>query len=388
MVTHLSYTDTPYYTEFPEVLSALQTLGVHHIRDGFYPWASTSPIVLNHKALAKVGIKTDYVVPYSFTTTPTAVATLAGMTGDMESVEAPNECDVNSGCGGNGVLAIANLLSFLPVVNGAASKVGVPALGPSFVLQATYPLVGDLDGDMSMNNLHIYFGGRNPGSTGWGAVDAQGHAYGSFDWWLDQAAIDGPGKPVEITETGYIATPATSTPYTLPESVEASYIPRTLLLAFQHGFKRTLLYELLDEKSSPGYGLLHSDFSPKPAFTAVKNLLATLADNGTGAFTTGSLPYTISGGGSTLNHLLLEKRDGSYWLVLWLEQSSWDPVHVARVAVTPQNIGLQLGSAYKTTTDFQFDSNGEATAFHQPMTGDAANLTVSDQVSIVEIVPQ
>ena len=370
------------------MLSALESLGVHHIRDGFYPWTSNSQIVQNHKALASAGIRTDYVVPYSLTTTPTAVATLAGETGDLESVEAPNECDVNSGCGGTGLLALANLVSFLPVVNGAAGKLGVPAIGPSFVLQGTYPLVGNLDGDMSVNNLHIYFGGRNPGSTGWGAADAQGHAYGSFDWWLDQAAIDGPGKPVEITETGYIATPTTSTPYTLPESVEASYIPRTLLLAYRHGFKRTLLYELLDEKSSPGYGLLHSDFSPKPAFTAVRNLLATLDDDGTGAFTAGSLPYVISGGGTTLNHLLLEKRDGSYWLVLWLEESSWNPAHVASIAVTPQNISLQLGSAFKTTKDFQFDANGEVTPFNQPMSGDTAGLTVTDRVSIVEIVPR
>lgn len=388
VVTHLSYTDTPYYSEFPQVLKSLETLGVHHIRDGFYPWASNSPIVGFHKELAAAGIKCDYVVPYNPATTATAIETLASQTGDMETLEAPNECDVSGECGGTGALGVLDMVSFLPVVDKAAKGLGIPSLGPSFVLQSSFPLVGDLDSLMSVNNLHVYFGGRNPGSAGWGALDAQGDSYGSFGWWLDQAAIDGPGKPVEITETGYIASEST-TPYTLPDDVEGSYTPRTLLLAFKHGIARTLLYELLDEKSSPGYGLLHSDFSAKPAFTAVKNLLATLNDEGaSGTFSAGSLPFDIEGGGTTLQHLLLEKHDGSYWLVLWLEQSSWDPVHMTPVAVTSRNIGLQLGSAYATTTDYQFDSNGDVTPFHQPMSGDTANLTVTDQVSIVKIVPR
>jgi hypothetical protein len=92
--------------------------------------------------------------------------------------------------------------------------------------------------------------------------------------------------PSEITETGYIASPATTTPFTLPENVEASYTPRTLLLAYKHGFEKSFLYELIDEVSSPGYGLLNGDLSPKPAFTAVENLLSTLFDSG-GAFTPG-----------------------------------------------------------------------------------------------------
>ena len=101
--------------------------------------------------------------------------------------------------------------------------------------------------------------------------------------------------PSEITETGYIASETTAAPYTLPDSVEASYTPRTLLLAYKDGFKETFLYELLDEVSSPGYGLMNADLTPKPAYTAVKNLLATLSDQGA-SFTPGSLPYQLSGG--------------------------------------------------------------------------------------------
>jgi len=37
-------------------------------------------------------------------------------------------------------------------------------------------------------------------------------------------------------------------------------------------------------------------------------------------------------------------------------------------------------------TDYQFDSNGYATPFNQPMQGDLTSLTVTDHVSVVKIV--
>jgi hypothetical protein len=85
--------------------------------------------------------------------------------------------------------------------------------------------------------------------------------------------------------------------------------------------------------------------------------------------------------------LLLQKSDGSYWLVLWLEEPSWDPVNVAPIAVTPENIGLELNGAYVTTTGYQFDSNGNITANNLTMNGYWANLTIRDQITIVEINP-
>jgi hypothetical protein len=387
VVTHLSYTNTPYYTQFPQILSALQALGVRHIRDGYYPWAESNPIVQAHQQIAAAKIKCDYVVPYDLTTTPQAIEQFAPMVGDMESLEAPNECDVSGQCGGLGLPAIDNLLAFLPVVNTAAQTLNVPMLGPAFVDQSSYPEAGNLSSEMTMNNLHIYFGGRNPGSSGWGALDPQGNSYGSFAWWLDQAAIDGPGLPSVITETGYIASQTTSAPYTLPDSVEASYTPRTLLLAYKDGFKETFLYELIDEVSSPGYGLLNADLTPKPAFSAVENLLSTLSDQGP-SFAPGALPYQLSGGDTNLNHLLLEKSDGSYWLVLWLEEPSWDPVNITPISVAPEDITLELNGAYTPTTAYQFDSTGSVTPVNLTMSTYYANLTVTDQLTIVQIRPQ
>lgn len=398
VVTHLSYTDTLYYTDFPAIAQALQTLGVKHIRDGYYPWSSTSPIVQAHQQLASMGIKCTYVIPYQSEASHTQllqtvaqITSFATMVGDVEAVEPPNECDVSGGCNGFGAPAIQNEVNFLPTVYDSGFLLKVPYLGPSFVLQSSYPTAGDIHEQMTINNLHVYFGGRNPGSTGWGDLDPQGNGYGSFNWWLDQAGVDGPGRLSEITETGYMAYPSTSAPYTVPESVEASYTPRTLLLAFEHGIKKTFLYELLDEVSSPGYGLLRADMSPRPAFTAVQNLMSILSDS-TAAFTAKPLSLALTGGDSTLNHVLLQKRDGSYWLVLWLEKSSWNADTATAIAVEPEPVSLTVNTNYTAEQVYQFNMQGTyTTTALTTITNSAArthtaSFPVSDQITIIHIV--
>lgn len=384
VVTHLSYTDTAYYTRFPQILSALESLGVRHIRDGYYPWPASSPIVQAHRQLAQAGIACDYVVPFNATTTAAAIESFSPEVGDMESLEAPNECDIAGDCGTTAAAGMANMLAFLPTIAAAAKNLNVPFYGPSLTQAESFPATGNLAGVISSNNLHIYFAGRNPGTNGWGYTDAKGNDYGSFAWWLEQAAISGPGLPAVVTETGYLSYPQTNTPDTLPESVAASYAPRTLLVAYQNHIQRTFTYELLDEVSSPGYGLLRSDLTPRPAFNAIKNLLAVLNDSSS-SFTAGSLAYSIDGGDSALHHLLLEKQDGTFWLVLWLEVPSWDPVAMTAVSVTPETIGVQLTGADKAATLYQLDTSGGVTASTPATSGDTTSLSISDQVTILKI---
>ena len=385
--THLTYTDSPYFTNWPVVFTRLKQLGIKHIRDGYTDLPQGSPVFAEHQQLAQAGITTDYVVPFDPLITVQTLQQFATKVGDLEGLEAPNECDTLENCGGGGNTGIADVVSFLPFAIRRECH-ECTLMGPSYVLPPSYLTTGNISSLINLNSMHIYFGGRNPGSPGWGAPDNQGNDYGSFAYWINQSAIDAPGVTPAVTETGYQSFPSTSTPYTLPESVEASYIPRTLLLGFKNGFQETFIYQLLDDPSSPpGYGLLRSDMSQKPAFVALANVLNLLADPG-GTFTPGSLPYTIVGADSNLDHLLLQKSDGSYWLAIWLEEPSWDPVHTTPLAVSPENIGINLGNGYAATTDYQFDSSGNVTPFNQPMTGSQTSLTVTDQISVVKIVPK
>ena len=69
-----------------------------------------------------------------------------------------------------------------------------------------------------------------------------------------------------------------------------------MLEHFLRGEKRTYTYELIDEFDDPGktnaeanFGLLRRDWTPKPAFAAMKNLLGLLSDPGP-AFTPAGAP--------------------------------------------------------------------------------------------------
>jgi len=381
--THLAYTNTAYASQWPEVLSALQALGVRHIRDGYHNWLSGNTLYAEHAQLAAAGIHCNFVVPIDSATTPALLENFSSLATDLESLEGPNECDANNGqnCGGRDWAA--NLLAFLPTIREAGQDLGVPVLGPSLTMAQSYTAVGNISGQMTQNNLHVYFGGRNPESQGWGNIDAEGHGYGSFAWWLDNAAIDGPGRKSTITESGYISSSTGIAPYTIPQAVEALYAPRTLLMAFKSGIARTYLYELLDEVSSPGYGLMNSGVTPKPAYTAIQNLIALTADQGP-SFTPGSLEYQIDGGTSGLEQLLLQKRDGTFLLILWLGESSYDEATNVATAVTNQAITLDLaGNAY-TKDLYEFTDSGAVTTKSLSVS-QSLPLTVTDAIAIVEI---
>ena len=382
--THLTYTDTLYYTQWSTILSELQSSGIRHVRDGFYDWPSSSVFVTRHQALASAGIKTDYVVPLSGNTTSSVLQSFSSRVKDMEAIEAPNECDAGTNCGGGGTVGINNVVAFLPTLTAAGSALNLPVLAPSFTLASSYIAAGDLSSKVTYNNLHVYFGGRNPESTGWGDSDSSRNGYGSLAWWLDQGNVDAANVTSMITESGYISYSKVNAPYTIPTSVEASYIPRTLLLAYNKGVKRTYMYEMIDEVSSVGYGLLAADLSEKPAFTAVKNLIGVLTDAGS-TFTAGSLSYSIAGASSSLNHTLLQKRDGSFWLVLWSEQSSYNPATNSTVAVIPQTINLICPGSVKPKQVITLNKTGALTSTRVSGRSNSIELSISDQVTIVQI---
>lgn len=386
--THLTYTNTPYFTAFPQILSELQAVGIRHVRDGYYPWPASSPIVAAHQAFANSGIKTTYVFPIDpvAVTVPNIVA-LSGMTKDFEALEPTNECDAFPNCGGGNLIGINNVLATLPTLRSAATSLGLPLLGPSYTVASAYTQSGNISSSINFNNLHVYFGGRNPGSFGWGDGDAQGHGYGSFDWWIDQGNQDAPGIPDIITETGYMSL-TSPTPYTVSEGVEATYTPRSLFLAYNKGVKRTFIYQLLEDNTLAfGYGILRPDLSEKPVFTALKHLTALLSDQGP-AFAPGALSYSVTGADASLQHTLLQKRDGSFWLALWLEQSSYNVYTNVDTPVLPQAAVVTIGGGESAKTIYVFDRAGNVSQNNVSNSGTQLTLPITDQLTFIQITPQ
>ncbi len=137
----------------------------------------------------------------------------------------------------------------------------------------------------------------------------------------------------------------------------AQYEPRALLECWLAGVKRTYLYELADFSGSVFFGLFRNDGTAKPAFDSVANLLTLLQDPGA-VFSPGTLSLGLGGSTANVHKLLLQKRDGSFYLVLWVEAPGLDAASLASIAVPTQNVQVILGRYPSAVTEYQFASDG------------------------------
>lgn len=376
---HLGYLGTP-NADFSSVENALVQLGVRHIRDGI---SDPTWTFLNseYNQLGQLGIKATFITDVG--QTPATWNTYKGlMSLSFEGFESPNEYD-NRGITAWAAPLKAEITSLAETE--AASATPYPVYGPTFTGgAASLELIGNLTGAITYGNMHNYPAWNNPGTLGWGGLDAEGNGYGSLAWNLDLDNMDAPGLPVVTTESGY-TNGVTTNGNTVPEAVSAVYLPRLLLMQWANGIKRTYLYELLSS-GGEDYGLFRTDWTAKPAFYAVSNLLNLLSDSGKTLANPGALNYGMTGGGSTLKHLLFQKSDGSFYLALWLETSEYNVNAAAPFTVAPQAVKLQLGKN-STVTGYQWAETGNvSTTSYTATTSAPLALSVSDRLMILKIV--
>ena len=165
------------------------------------------------------------------------------------------------------------------------------------------------------------------------------------------------------------------------------YTPRVFLEQFLHGITRTYLYALADT-TLPGdsYGLLRTDGTQKPAYLSLQALMHLLADTGP-AYTAGKLTWSMAGAQSDLHHLLIEKRDGTFLLALWVEEPSWDVNAQTPLSVTPEPITLTFGSPVNLTSVNTWQSTGTMTATPMSTKTNTLSLNATDLLTIVELHP-
>lgn len=318
MNIHLHY-DNTLYSNFALVQTALQDLHIHHVRDGLIA-TTWQPYYDRHAALAAAGIHGLFIT--GTTDTAESIHAFTQKTGgSLEGLEAPNEFDRS------GVADWSRRLSgFLPQLQRTAGTLSTATrpfvVGPSVTsLDALAEVTAIRSFDFS--NMHNYFGGRHPGTTGWGD-----DGYGSIDWNLRMIRRSSGDKPVMTTETGYLTGPDVD--QSVSEEVQSYYIPRILLEQHLHGIRRTYLYELLDgsaetPRDERSFGLVRGDGTRKPAFFSLQRLMATLTDI-TGPVPLAPLGYSMGQTPPALHHLLFQKADGTYLLAFWMEESSYDQV--------------------------------------------------------------
>jgi hypothetical protein len=155
-----------------------------------------------------------------------------------------------------------------------------------------------------------------------------------------------PGRPVVITETGYHnALAETGGQPPVSDAAAAVYLPRVLLWTFRSGVRRTFIYELVDEKPDPAlldpeqhFGLLRNDLSPKPAFSAVRNLIEAIRRSP--GPSSHAPPPTVRSD-AHVDRVDLVRADGSRLVTLWRPVSVWD--RVRRRALHPGESGVTVG---------------------------------------------
>lgn len=293
MNVRLHYDNTWYGTHFPDVLSRLKELGIRHVRDLLVP--NPNPLyVERHKELERNGIKGTFIVPMDGDHDDLSAYEQL----ELEGFEAPNEPNISGD-----PEWVPKTLDVL--------EIGMD-YAPSLTTWAAHDELGDVSALVEFGNIHNYLDGRHPGTLGWGDF-----GYGSLDYHFMLANKTTPGLPVVSTETGYAHRD-------VPEAIIARYLPRLLLEHFRRGIKRTYLYELADSVNPGLFGLLDGAGNKRLSYSSVHVLLHALADPGP-AFTVKPLDYDIRQAPDDLRHMAFAKRDGSYVLALWLEQSSYDP---------------------------------------------------------------
>lgn len=325
------------YGDFPAVRSALNELGVRHIRDTLgndrrdqYGWLNT---------LAADGITANLTIDKvtDVREIPAKLDMIANnLTNAVESIEPPNEYN-NSGSPTWATDLQSYQRQLYAQVRSRPALDRVKVLGPSLARRQGYTDVGDLSGSLDVGNLHTYPGGFVPTHN--------------MDLQLNNERVIAADKPVVVTETGYHGAMATEARhFATPEDVAATYVPRLFLEYHRRGV-RAYTYELLDQvpdgtmtDMEKHFGLIAADGRRKPSYSALRNLIALVDDKGP-AFTPGSLSYSASSSVPGLQEMLMQRRDGSFVLFLWRDVPVWDPLAQRRLPAPTATVDVTLATA-------------------------------------------
>lgn len=384
--THLRYYDTS-YGNYPLIKQRLLELGIRHIRDG----GSDPTWIQRTNELGALGIRSTIVIDPIIGTGPNAsydlkpphhdVYTLVKnlVPAGVEAIEILNEFDVfrRYGYSRNGIPVTSdNWVEYLRdftrdtyiALNSDPVTQQIPIIGPSFVYPDSSSRVGDLSQWIDYGNAHPYSNPLHPGN-------------GNLQRDLENRSRPSASLPMMVTEIGY-STGNANSDRPVSETVQGKYIPRMFLENFNSGVYRTFSYEFIDQRLDPNnsemnYGILRHDGSPKPAYTALQNLIGLLNDSST-PFTPGTLTYSLSGETQNVRQTLLQKSNGNFYMVLWLEVPSTDQT-------ISQTINLSLNTPIQLATTYL--SNYSVTPTGQYQSPTQLTLTVPDSPLVIRLSP-
>jgi hypothetical protein len=272
-----------------------------------------------------------------------------------------------------------------------------PVVGPTIWrrLETDYRLLGDLNAYTDYGNLHYYNAGRKP-TVYPRQVFYNGPSFESpVDMAIQNAQITTPGTKILVTETGFnIKETLPRSRFYVPARTSAKYTLRHIAELFRRrgAVAKTYLFSLIDEDTSKQYGLLRRDLSRRPSFYALKNAISILADRGPPA-PLRTLTYNLIGDKTDVRTIVLQKRDGRFYLLIWLDAISYNQSTLAEVnpsrSLTLDVSGHGFGQmrVYHPTALGMTDPNRGALPVQTVSSPRQVRLTVPDHVMILELVP-
>jgi hypothetical protein len=380
VAVHLRYLDTSYARFHDVIKPRLRELGVRFIRDG----GNDPAFFAKLNDLAALGIKSLLVMdPRAGIDVPAALSIAKSVPSSVNAVELMNEYDVSGNTAWDATLrTYAQQLH--SALKGDPATTRLPIVGTAFVTWGATTRIGDLSAWVDYSNMHPlrYF---PPGATRTNVPN------GNIKSEIAFRSRPYAQKPMWASETSYPTCPGLGNG--VSEAAQGKYTPRYLLEWFNQGVVRTFIYELIDQRDDPAcrnsemhMGILRSDGSPKPAFLAVKNLIALLADPGGADDQAGTLQFSLGGASPDVHHTLLQKRDGRFYLLLWQEVSSFGIFGTNRdIAVPPLPTTLNLTTRIrKATVYLPYEGPNPISQHSDPA---QVSLNVPDHPLVIELVP-
>lgn len=389
---HLSYFDRVYGSGFRSIIvPRLQELNLRHLRDG----GTTLPnedwmreVYGRWRELAEA-TQAKFTIIMSPRRTETGPGTNYG---DMSHVhelrdrigqdhiaafEGLNEHDLSGRSNFAQEVRISQQALYTAVKSDPSLASRFAVLGPSLAFVTASPQVGDLSAYMDAGAIHPYDGGQVP------STNLRSH--------VDGIRVISGSDALEATEVGYHTASTSSNPWhwSLTEQAQAKYTLRQFLELFNAGIRRSFAYELIDEGTDPSdmelnFGLLRNDGSAKPAFTALRNLVALLGDRNAPSFTPAAMRMNLIGDTAGVHRLVVEKANGRQYVILWQNTLSFDKVLRTDISAGLRPVTVQLPSSASTINIFSPLTGQSPMATHHSTRTVA--VAVADHPIVIEVV--
>jgi hypothetical protein len=387
--------DTPYGSAYDKVSQLLGESGIRHIRDGLH--------ARELDLFNRFGIKTTLIM--SPPRDPReSLKELEPVAHTLAMIEGPNEVDILPQSGtykGQPFPQGARLFQdelYAAVKENPLLK-HLPVIAPSTARGDSNSKLAPLK-SFDLTVMHSYAGGAMP---------SRSLSNETIDNLKNASRIQGRNeeqKPIAVTESGYHT--ALRANLTLggvqpgiSEEAHRKYLPRHFAEYFNAGIARTISYEFINEfadeatNAEASFGMVRRDLTPKPAYSALKTLIGYLSEKKWDAQkkewlspvvaapnVSQALDFDARIEGSNVHHTLLRKADGTFFLLLWREVSSFDTQKGADIKNDPSRVRLTFNTPVRAAT---LRGLGDTKLLDSWAAPREIDIAVPDEVVVLEI---